>query len=59
MLKKWLWSLTEGGPLLEIPTVRLCLGKFSCFGLEVINLSLEGGRLQEVVAHGGSAVMIS
>ena len=33
--KKWSQSLTGGGLLLEVPTVRLWLGKFRCFGLVV------------------------
>ena len=33
--KKWLRLLTGGGRLLEVPTVRLGLGKFWCFGLAV------------------------
>ena len=33
--KKWPRSLTGGGRLLEIPTVRLWLGKFWCFWLTV------------------------
>ena len=37
-LKKWSWSLTGGGRLLEISsvTVRLWLGKVWCFGLVVV-----------------------
>ena len=34
--KKWSRSLTGGCHLLEVPTVRLCLGKFWCFGLVVV-----------------------
>ena len=34
-LKKWSQSLTGGGHLLEVPTVRLSLGKFWCFGLAI------------------------
>ena len=30
--KKWSRSLTGGGRLLEVPTVRLRLGNFPCFG---------------------------
>ena len=30
--KKWPRSLTGGGRLLEVSTVRLWLGKFWCFG---------------------------
>ena len=30
--KRWSRSLTGGGRLLEVPTVRLWLGKFWCFG---------------------------
>ena len=30
--KKWSRSLTGGGHLLEVPTVRLWLGNFTCFG---------------------------
>ena len=33
--KKWSRSFTGGGRLLEIPTVRLLLGKFWCFWLTV------------------------
>ena len=33
--KKWSRSLTGGGRLLEVLTVRLWLGKFWCFGLGV------------------------
>ena len=33
--KKWWQSLTGIGRLLEVPTVRLWLGKFWCFGLVV------------------------
>ena len=33
--KKWLQLLTGGGHLLEVPTVRLQMGKFWCFGLVV------------------------
>ena len=45
----------RGGRLLEVPTVRLLLGKFMCFGLAVAYIK-GGGRLQAVVAHGGSTV---
>ena len=33
--KKWSWSITGGGQLLEVQTVRLLLGKVWCFGLVV------------------------
>ena len=33
--KKWSQSLTGGGHLLEVPTVRLWLGKCWCFGLVI------------------------
>ena len=43
--KKWSRSLTGGGQLLEVPTVRLWLGKVWCFGLAV---AVGGGRFREM-----------
>ena len=50
--KKWLRSLTGGGRLLEVPTVRLDREKFGVSDWR----SLMGGGRQEVVSHGGSTV---
>ena len=53
--EKWSRSLTRGGRLLQVLTVRLWLRKLWCF----YRRSLMGGsRLRDVVAHGGSNVFL-
>ena len=53
MPKKWSQTLTGGGSLLEVPTEDL---DWENFGVLDWWLLMGGGRLQEVVAHGGSTV---
>ena len=54
-LRKWSRSLIYrgGGSLQQVPTVRLWLGNFWCFGLTVA-YGRGGYELRELVAHGGS-----
>ena len=55
--KKWSWSLTGGGRLLGVSTVRLRLvAQFSLLAGESLILWEIDGRLREVVTHGCSTV---
>ena len=48
-------SLTGGGRLREVSTVRLKLRKFGVLAKRSLT---RGGRLREVVADGGSTVLL-
>ena len=55
--KKWSWSLTGGGRLLGVSTVRLRLvAQFFLLAGESLILWEIDGRLREVVTHGCSTV---